>query len=312
MTADRLLLCLGAAALVAPAAIISGRVTGAAGNPIDHATVLVYHAGVKVGYSTLCPSCYDDCGKRAVTDSRGSFLIDDVSADLKFELLVVRDGYVSVFVKPVDPANGAARSAILRPRQAVGDPARIVRGTVVDAKGHPLRDAVVKAQGILYDDAERGHVTIYGPAAAVDPIAVTNEQGEFELSYDRAALETLILVEARGMAPKLFNHLLAGNERHSLTMTEGATVRGRLVENGKPVANAEIGLIAREHGIGAELKLIGSPYEIRIGTETDGTFVITNVPAPADWYVSLAGQGGIECATKTDREDVDIGDIKKK
>jgi|SRR5580698_7995368 hypothetical protein len=159
---------------------------------------------------------------------------------------------------------------------------------------------------------------MYGAVATLDPIALTNEKGEFEISYDRAALETLIIVEARGMAPKLFNHLSTGLERHTLTVTEGATVRGRLVENGKPVGNAEVGLIARERGMGAELK-IGSPYEeIRIGTQTDGTFVITNAPAPVDWYVSakmesLAGRGDtvpLECATKTDGEDVDVGDIQ--
>jgi protocatechuate 3,4-dioxygenase beta subunit len=312
----------GAAALAAPAAdcaMITGHVTGASGNPLEHATVLVYHAGVKVGYSTFCPSCYADCGKRAVTDSRGSFMIDDLSPDLTFELLVVRDGYVSAFVKAVDPAMGPARTAILRPRQAVGDPARIVGGKVVDSGGLPMRDAIVKAQGILYDDPERGgHVSMYGAVATLDPIALTNEKGEFEISYDRAALETLIIVETRGMAPKLFNHLSTGLERHTLTVTEGATVRGRLVENGKPVENAEVELIARERGMGAELK-IGTPYEeIRIGTQTDGTFVITNAPAPVDWYVSakmesLAGRGDtvpLECATKTDGEDVDVGDIQ--
>ena len=236
MTANRLLLFFGLAALAAPAAdraIIFGRVTGMSGNPLEHATVLVYHAGVKTGYSTFCPSCYADCGKRAVTDSRGSFLIENVSPDLKFELLVVRDGYVSAFVKEVDPAKGPARTAILRPRQAVGDPARIVRGKVVDSGGLPMRDAIVKAQGILYNDPEGGgHVSMYGAVATLDPIAVTNDKGEFEISYDRAALEALILVEARGMAPKLFNHLATGLDRHPLTVTEGATVRGRWLKTG--------------------------------------------------------------------------------
>jgi hypothetical protein len=185
-----------------------------------------------------------------------------------------------------------------------------------------MRDAIVKAQGILYDDpAQGGHVSMYGEVASLDPIAVTNDKGEFEVSYDRAALETLIIVEARGMAPKLFNHLTTGLERHTLTVTEGAVVRGRLVENGKPVADAELGLIAQQRGMGAELKMFGSPYEeIRIGTQADGKFVITNVPAPVDWYVygkmeSIVSRGGtvpVKCATKADAEDIDVGDIEIK
>lgn len=42
----------------------SGAVQDAAGRPVEHATVLIYHAGVKHGYSIMCPSCYIDCGKR--------------------------------------------------------------------------------------------------------------------------------------------------------------------------------------------------------------------------------------------------------
>ena len=35
----------------------------------------VYHAGVKKGYSTYCPSCYVDCGKRNITDNQGMFIL---------------------------------------------------------------------------------------------------------------------------------------------------------------------------------------------------------------------------------------------
>ena len=42
---------------------LAGKIVDSGGQPIDHATVLVYHAGVKHGYSTFCPSCYADCGK---------------------------------------------------------------------------------------------------------------------------------------------------------------------------------------------------------------------------------------------------------
>src|ERR1039458_3321090 len=85
-----------------------GQVLDPSGRSLEHATVLVYHAGVKTGYSTFCPSCYVDCGKRAVTDTNGSFTIRNLSSDLLFELLVVRDGYFSGSVKSVDPSKGTA------------------------------------------------------------------------------------------------------------------------------------------------------------------------------------------------------------
>lgn len=309
---------LAGAAAPANRATLTGKVVDSNGKPLDHATVLVYHAGVKTGYSTYCPSCYVDCGKRALTDAAGAFTINNLSPDLLFELLVVHDGYFSTLVKSVDPSKGPAPAAVLNTRQPVTDPERVVRGRVVDAHGLSLRDAVVQPQGILINDEKQGHVSMYGTVDGLDLVAVTNTKGEFEVSYDKPALKVLLLVEARGLAPKLFNQLPTGLELQTLTMTDGATVRGRLVDNGKPVAGAQIGLVPRQRGGGAELKLFGSPYaEIRIGTQPDGTFLIPNVPAPVDWYIygtmeSIATRGGtgtVECATKTDNEDVNVGDI---
>jgi hypothetical protein len=150
----------------------------AAGKPLEHATVLVYHAGVKVGYSTFCPSCYADCGKRVSTDAAGAFTIQNLSPELKFELLVVHDGYVSAFVKNVDPVRGPARTAVLKTKQDVTDPARVVRGKVVDSGGRLLRDTIVKAQGIMFNDPKYGgHSSMYGEVASLDPIAVYQREG---------------------------------------------------------------------------------------------------------------------------------------
>ncbi len=300
-------------------ATITGKVTDSAGNPLDHATVLVYYAGVKNGYSTYCPGCYADCGKRTLTNEAGVFTIENLSPDLWFTLLVVRDGYFSELVKQVDPLEGPAPAAILKMRQPVKDADRVVRGRVVDSHGRSIQDAIVDPKGILFNDETRGRITIYGGISGLDRIAVTNEAGEFEVSYDRPALEVLIIVEARGYAPKLFNHLQTGMERHVLTIGDGATLRGRLVENGKPAANAQMGLIPRQRGMGGGLELFGAPYdEMRIGTQEDGTFVFTNVPIPVEFYVygkmeSISERGAtepMECATNMDGEDVNVGDIE--
>jgi hypothetical protein len=297
---------------------LTGKVVDQTGRPVDHATVLVYQAGVKTGYSTYCPTCYADCGKRTITASDGSYRIKGLSPDLKFTLLVVRDGYFSEFVKSVDPLQGPAPNAILGTRQPVNDPQRVVRGRIVDSRGRALRDAVVQPKGILFNDEKRGRIAAYGTVGGLDLIAVTNDKGEFEISYDRPALKLLLLIEARGFAPKLFNEIPTGLNRKILTVGDGATVRGYLVYNGKPLAGAQMGLIPRQRGMGAELKLDGDPYEeLQVGTKSDGTFVFTNVPAPVEWYAyakmqSISGRGAtvpIECSTKIDGEDVDVGGI---
>ena len=76
---------------------LTGRVSDSAGKPVEHATVMVYHAGVKKGYSTYCPSCYVDCGKRTLTDTRGMFTFKGLSPDLWFQLLVAGEEYEPAF-----------------------------------------------------------------------------------------------------------------------------------------------------------------------------------------------------------------------
>jgi uncharacterized GH25 family protein len=57
-----------------------------------------------------------------------------------------------------------------------------------------------------------------------------------------------------------------------MTVTDGAVIRGRLVKDGKPVVNAEIGLATHS-------RMAGEPLpEMRVGTGENGTFAITNVP----------------------------------
>ena len=294
---------------------LTGKVTDTSGAPVVHATVIVYHAGVRQGYSALCPSCYTDCGKRSTTDDAGNYTIKNLDPDLWFELLLVRDGYAPTFLKRVDPSKGPAATAFLQRRNTAVNPNGIVRGRVVDAHGTPLRDAVVETQGI----ATKPHSSWIGEKEGLDPLAVTNDRGEFEISYSGSAYQMLLAVEARTMAQK-FVVLSTGSQRQTVALSEGAAVRGRLVADGKPVGGAEIGLFGQKPGgFDRDMNIVGSPYaEIRIGTQEDGSFAITNVPAPGRWYVyakmeSVAQRGAAapsECATTHDKEVVDVGDIQ--
>jgi hypothetical protein len=128
----------------------------------------------------------------------------------------------------------------------------------------------------------------------------------------------VLRVEARGKAHRIATNLATGTERHPITVTDGAMISGRLVQEAKPLPNAEIGLVARQRGWAANLKLVRYRLpEVRIGTNGDGTFAIPNVPPGVEWCVygkmeSLAARGGapvVECATKRDGEEIDLGDL---
>jgi hypothetical protein len=106
--------------------------------------------------------------------------------------------------------------------------------------------------------------------------------------------------------------LPTGVNRHSISVTDGATIRGRLVFEGKPVANAEFGVATHSHSSGKFIP------EIRVGTNENGEFVLTNVPAGRVWDLypkmdSLASRGLsaplTHVMTKDDGQEIDVGDI---
>jgi len=301
-------------AVGSPRLTVSGKVIDSVGQPLGNATVMVYHAGVKIGYSTFCPSCYEDCGKRTRTDAAGFYTFTKLNSDLWFELLIVRDRYAPAFVKVADSTNGMAPTAVLTLRTPITDPATVVKGRVIDAAGNAVPDAVVNSVGVEVDKG-----SLFGTIAGLDPLAVTNDNGEFELVYAKPAKRMLLSVEARTLAPK-FAALDIGPERQTIELARGATIRGRLMQDGKPVGNAEIGLIGqRRGGFGPQLTIIGTPYsELRVGTQEDGSFTLSNVPVQTNWYIyakmdSVASRGATEpkaCATTRPEETVNVGEIQ--
>lgn len=305
-------------------AVLVGKVLDRDGNLIDHATVLIYYAGVKHGYSTFCPSCYADCGKRTITGSDGRFTIKNVDPNLWFELLAARNGYQPVLTKKVDPSTPSDSSIVLLPRLAAENPEKVLRGRVVDGHGAAVRDAIIQPVGMSSNEYADGRpsqsaISLYGTLKGVERIATTNTKGEFEIASRRPALAMLLKVEARGFAPKL-QALRTGMQRQTVILSEGAVVRGRLLNHGTPVANAEISIIARNRGgFGGNLKIIGNPYdEIRVGTQADGSFVLADVPTPVVWYLyakmeslpeGLATEA-VQCATKLGGEVVNVRDLQ--
>ena len=84
-----LLAIFAGSAISAERATVTGRVIDADGKPVEHATVLVYEARVRTGYSVYCPTCWVDCGKRTVTGADGTFSIAGLDSDLVLQRLHV-------------------------------------------------------------------------------------------------------------------------------------------------------------------------------------------------------------------------------
>lgn len=277
--------------------------------PVSNATVMVYSAGVRTGYDRACPTCYVDCGKRATTNEKGEFTIAGLSGNLVFDLLVIGDGYSVLPLKRFDPATGKAASAELRKRATPDEPFQTVKGKVVDPLGKPVRDAMIEQQGLLMDG---GGMMFGGNDQWIDLVAVSNKDGEFEMSFKKKAKGMILEVTPRGMAPKLTT-LDTGGERKTVRVNDGSTVRGRLVgRDGKPVANAQMVLSTHTRTSGMSYR------DVLIGTNENGEFVITNVPAGRVWDLyprmdALAAKGlaGVPrlVETRDDGHEVNVGDV---
>jgi hypothetical protein len=282
--ATLLVLSLIASSTYAEGPALKGRVVAPGDQPLSGARVILYTAAVRTGTSSMCPSCWVDCAKSATSDANGRFEIASLDPQLIFRVLVVAEGYKPSFIEKVDPA-AAEVEAKLIPVPADLDPARVLRGRVLNDLGRPVVGASVSPWG-----ARVGERRWWGRVDEVDPVAVTNAAGDFALVCNTAQMAVDLEVEARGLATARFSLLCPGAPPYTLALGQGATVTGRLVKDGKPLAGVEVGMVSADRG----MEKMAGPY--RVGTDADGRFTFTSVVPDRDYVVygamtALAGRG---------------------
>jgi len=93
---------------------------------------------------------------------------------------------------------------------------------------------------------------------------VSDENGGFLITSQKPFELMDVRVSARGFANKTFTELASGSSVHELTLTEGASVRGRVLCNSQPLTNISVGVVSvnrdMEHFTGY----------FNIGTDSDG------------------------------------------
>ncbi|MEO5801947.1 MAG: M56 family metallopeptidase, partial [Verrucomicrobiota bacterium] len=283
-----------------------GKVHSTNGEPIS-ATVFISTAGPKVGTSSFCPSCYADCRKSAKSGGDGSFEIASLDPQLLFRILVVAKGYKPKFVDKVDPAKGLMDVKLTPSSFRDVPPENILRGRVVDADGKQIEGAVVESHGIRTKNGGGR----WGSLPGVDPMAVTDEEGEFLIASKNPFESMDVKVEARTFANKTFTQLAGGTAAHKLVLTEGATIAGRVLLKGKPLPNVSVGIVSVDRG----MENFTGYFEI--GTTTNGQFAFVNLPPNVDYFVygimnTIKPYGAIgvtKVRSGKDGETSDVGDL---
>src|SRR5262249_29155701 len=137
----------------------------------------------------------------------------------------------------VDPARGVRTITLTRlSGEKLKSPSRIA-GLVLDASGKPLAGATIGPEGVAYG---RG-TTWGGTDPFVDPLAVTDERGQFRLFCTKEVQRVHAVVEGRGVA-KRWVELTPGRD-HLIRMQEGVTLTGTVRHDGRPLPGAMMGLV---------------------------------------------------------------------
>nr|AHZ45657.1 peptidase M56 [uncultured bacterium] len=223
-----------------------------------------------------------------------------------FRLLAVADGHTPALTpKLVDPRAGPVTFKLAAHDLDKRDPALVLKGRVLDEDRKPVAGAVVEPWG--FQKGQRGQG---GGLKGFDHLAVTNNKGEFRLGVPEPGLEVWVQVGARFMAAQKA-WLLAGPKAHDLTLVTGASVTGRLLKDGKPLAGVAVGLAQKSRD---PFTFVG---DFQAATDEMGVFRIPHVLPRVEYFLygkmdSLRAHGAIavkEVRTGASGAEVDVGDL---
>lgn len=262
------------APLLAAEAQIGGRVVDAAGTPLAGAHVYLAESLPLHGVSSVCPSCYRQCGRHVDTNANGQFMIRDIDPQLRVRLLALteeREPQYSSFVAP-----NANVTLTLAPRTPADEPF-LIRGRVVDPKGKPVLGAEVTPSGVYTNR----RTIVYGAYPGLQLLSVTNARGEFALRIPSDSRQLDVRVRAPGYAPVVERFLIPGAPR-TIPLFFGAAIHGRIVHDGKPLGGVRVKLVQLDRNSRSFL----GPEEI--GTDDEGRFTLTNLGVGVPYVLSVA------------------------
>ena len=125
---------------------------------------------------------------------------------------------------------------------------------------------------------QQGNTGHGSPPTGTDPIAVTDDAGNFSIQSLEAFDSMHLRVDARGYARRDFNDV-AGGKPVQFVVVRGAAVNGRVWRNGNPMQDVTIGLVSVDRSMG------NFTGEFLIGTTESGSFVLPNIPPDRDYFL---------------------------
>jgi protocatechuate 3,4-dioxygenase beta subunit len=282
-----------------------GSVHAKDGSPLVGAAVVVESAVPREGISMLSFGCYPDSLKSVLTDEAGNFAIPDVDDRLDFNLWIAKAGYEPKRLSEITLRRENVEIELGPPRfTAPSAKRRIFTGRLVDKENKPIAGALVIPKGNTI-----GNNGLLGPMDKMASVQISDSAGEFKVTTAKEVDSLDIEVKAKGFVPRYYK--VSGEEALVLSMQRGATLRGRVVQNGRPVPHAVIGLVWNQRFSGNSW----GPFESM--TDETGQFAIHHVTPEKKVYlygkmrslIEIGAVKPIEVTTCEDEGVMDVGEL---
>lgn len=281
---------------------LRGRVVDGQNAPVAGAWVVIASATPTQGPSLLGKRAYPDCGRLERTDADGRFQFQDTSPGFDFELAIAAGGFEGTQVAWRPEADGEF-DVTIHPIPA--DQTQSILGRVVDAAGQPIPGAIVTPRHITY-----GRTTTGSNKGLVTKLAIADDTGEFELFAKSEISELRIRAAVANQALAEEQFVFATDKAAEIAVGKGASIRGRLVFQGQPVAGIKLGLVQEDRG----MRSITTPLEI--ATDAEGIFSFDHLPPDREYTIYTLLQQDAQCvlpvslvSAPMDGKRAELGDV---
>ncbi|HEU5070147.1 MAG TPA: hypothetical protein VFV96_07025 [Verrucomicrobiae bacterium] len=255
---------------------LAGVVRTWTGEPVANATVRVVATRAFNTSSWQASRLATVSSPAAYSDAAGRFALTNLADNQLYHVVALAPGYDATFFNGADPKSATIEIRLREYRPATNS--FVVRVRVVDGAGQPVVAAVAEVGGVRYAGG-----TSYGGPQDFPEYLATDAHGELELSRTRPFSAVQLEFAAPGLAPRK-TWLDVSNVTQTVTLDVGAMVRGRVLLDGKPLANVRVGV----SGVERSSEVFAGHYEAT--TDAAGVFSFAHLPAHISWW--LHGQMG--------------------
>ena len=287
---------------------VDGVILGADNQPLANALVTVFSAAPRDGqHSTVGIKHYPDCGKHTRTDAQGRFVLKDLDKELLFRLLVTAHGHRPDYIRDADPQFGGAQVKLKPLRFTNVPPSQRIIAKIIDPAGGPVVGARIEVGGTRYGDVSYSSAT----TTKVDPMAVSDEKGEFFLDCANDVSALTVTIEGPRLAKQ--RAWLDTGKAHLIRLKSGVTVTGRVLNGGKPVPQSTLTMDTQDREASVFLR------GFEVASDSSGRFKLTHVPADTALMIYTrikemeetgAGLPARKISTASEGSTLDLGDLE--